>query len=186
VAMCRLGLGHTSTRCSQPVPSPPWPRMLCLSPGKKRGDVSALAPRADSQLVGCRTCAAWCGLTREALSIFVQGEEHHHAHDRAHHQRDAQACIKEALRLYPAIPVFPREAAADDALPTGHPVSKGALQGRPGGQGQDCERARRAHECADPYEQEREVQRETGGRSHCVFVCACVCVRVCVCACVCE
>ncbi|KIY99113.1 hypothetical protein MNEG_8851 [Monoraphidium neglectum] len=35
------------------------------------------------------------------------------------------ACIKEALRLYPAIPVFPREAAVDDALPTGHPVSKG-------------------------------------------------------------
>jgi cytochrome P450 len=37
-----------------------------------------------------------------------------------------QACIKEVLRLYPAIPVFPREAAADDVLASGHPVSKGA------------------------------------------------------------
>eukprot|EP00878_Enallax_costatus_P019160 GHUV01020204.1.p1 GENE.GHUV01020204.1~~GHUV01020204.1.p1 ORF type:complete len:498 (+),score=145.15 GHUV01020204.1:378-1871(+) len=36
-----------------------------------------------------------------------------------------QACIKETLRLYPAIPVFPREAAADDVLPTGHPVNQG-------------------------------------------------------------
>lgn len=36
-----------------------------------------------------------------------------------------QACIKEVLRLYPAIPVFPREAAADDVLASGHPVSKG-------------------------------------------------------------
>ncbi|WIA42697.1 hypothetical protein OEZ86_008649 [Tetradesmus obliquus] len=36
-----------------------------------------------------------------------------------------QACIKEVMRLYPAIPVFPREAAADDVLPSGHPVSKG-------------------------------------------------------------
>jgi hypothetical protein len=38
--------------------------------------------------------------------------------------------VKEVLRLYPAIPVFPREAAADDVLPTGHPVSAGeAAQG---------------------------------------------------------
>jgi hypothetical protein len=29
------------------------------------------------------------------------------------------------MRLYPAIPVFPREAAADDVLPSQHPVSKG-------------------------------------------------------------
>eukprot|EP00775_Hariotina_reticulata_P002129 gene2129-2448_t len=36
-----------------------------------------------------------------------------------------QACVKEVLRLYPAIPVFPREAAADDTLPSGHPISKG-------------------------------------------------------------
>ncbi|KAF6262648.1 cytochrome P450 [Scenedesmus sp. NREL 46B-D3] len=36
-----------------------------------------------------------------------------------------QACIKEVMRLYPAIPVFPREAAADDVLPSQHPVSKG-------------------------------------------------------------
>jgi hypothetical protein len=36
-----------------------------------------------------------------------------------------QACIKEVMRLYPAIPVFPREAAADDLLPSQHPVSKG-------------------------------------------------------------
>jgi hypothetical protein len=33
--------------------------------------------------------------------------------------------VKEVLRLYPAIPVFPREAAADDVLPSGHPVSAG-------------------------------------------------------------
>jgi cytochrome P450 len=38
-----------------------------------------------------------------------------------------QACIKEVMRLYPAIPVFPREAAADDVLPSQHPVSKGEL-----------------------------------------------------------
>jgi cytochrome P450 len=41
-----------------------------------------------------------------------------------------QACIKEVLRLYPAIPVFPREAAADDVLASGHPVSKGGRAGR--------------------------------------------------------
>lgn len=40
-----------------------------------------------------------------------------------------QACIKEVLRLYPAIPVFPREAAADDVLASGHPVSKGGSPG---------------------------------------------------------
>lgn len=39
--------------------------------------------------------------------------------------------MKEVLRLYPAIPVFPREAAADDVLPSGHPVSAG----EPGGGG---------------------------------------------------
>jgi cytochrome P450 len=38
-----------------------------------------------------------------------------------------QACIKEVMRLYPAIPVFPREAAADDVLPSQHPVSKGEI-----------------------------------------------------------
>jgi cytochrome P450 len=42
-----------------------------------------------------------------------------------------QACVKETLRLYPAIPVFPREAAEDDVLPSGHPVSKGACAGVP-------------------------------------------------------
>ncbi len=42
-----------------------------------------------------------------------------------------QACAKEVMRLYPAIPVFPREAMADDVLPTGHAVSAGA--GRAGG-----------------------------------------------------
>lgn len=43
-----------------------------------------------------------------------------------------QACIKEVLRLYPAIPVFPREAAADDVLASGHPVNKGVqLSDRP-------------------------------------------------------
>jgi hypothetical protein len=36
-----------------------------------------------------------------------------------------QACIKEVMRLYPAIPVFPREAAADDVLPSQQPVNKG-------------------------------------------------------------
>lgn len=36
-----------------------------------------------------------------------------------------QACAKEVMRLYPAIPVFPREAMADDVLPTGHAVSAG-------------------------------------------------------------
>jgi hypothetical protein len=35
------------------------------------------------------------------------------------------------LRLYPAIPVFPREAAADDVLASGHPVSKGVLFQQP-------------------------------------------------------
>ncbi len=29
------------------------------------------------------------------------------------------------MRLYPAIPVFPREAARDDVLPSGHPVAAG-------------------------------------------------------------
>ena len=36
-----------------------------------------------------------------------------------------QACVKEVLRLYPAIPVFPREAKEADVLPTGHPVNPG-------------------------------------------------------------
>ncbi|PNW87838.1 hypothetical protein CHLRE_01g003850v5 [Chlamydomonas reinhardtii] len=36
-----------------------------------------------------------------------------------------QACAKEVMRLYPAIPVFPREAARPDVLPTGHGVAAG-------------------------------------------------------------
>jgi cytochrome P450 len=35
--------------------------------------------------------------------------------------------VKEVLRLYPAIPMFPREASMDDILPTGHRVDAGAL-----------------------------------------------------------
>jgi cytochrome P450 len=38
-----------------------------------------------------------------------------------------QACVKEVLRLYPAIPVFPRETKEADVLPTGHPVNPGEL-----------------------------------------------------------
>jgi cytochrome P450 len=34
--------------------------------------------------------------------------------------------VKEVLRLYPAIPMFPREASMDDILPTGHRVDAGA------------------------------------------------------------
>ena len=33
--------------------------------------------------------------------------------------------VKEVLRLYPAIPMFPREASTDDILPTGHRVDAG-------------------------------------------------------------
>ena len=36
--------------------------------------------------------------------------------------------VKEVLRLYPAIPIFPREAAAADRLPSGHRVDAGAHQ----------------------------------------------------------
>ncbi|KAG2435417.1 hypothetical protein HYH02_011918 [Chlamydomonas schloesseri] len=36
-----------------------------------------------------------------------------------------QACAKEVMRLYPAIPVFPREAAVADVLPSGHGVAAG-------------------------------------------------------------
>lgn len=35
------------------------------------------------------------------------------------------AVVKEALRLYPAIPVFPRCAAAADVLPSGHRILEG-------------------------------------------------------------
>lgn len=35
--------------------------------------------------------------------------------------------IKEVLRLYPAIPMFPREATTDDILPTGHRVDAGTV-----------------------------------------------------------
>lgn len=34
--------------------------------------------------------------------------------------------VREVLRLYPAIPIFPREAAARDRLPSGHRVDAGA------------------------------------------------------------
>ena len=33
--------------------------------------------------------------------------------------------VKEVLRLYPAIPIFPREAASADRLPSGHRVDAG-------------------------------------------------------------
>lgn len=41
------------------------------------------------------------------------------------------ACVKEALRLYPAIPVFPREARTADVLPSGHVVKAGASTALP-------------------------------------------------------
>lgn len=34
-------------------------------------------------------------------------------------------CVKEVLRMYPPIPIFPREAADSDVLPSGHRVKKG-------------------------------------------------------------
>jgi cytochrome P450 len=33
--------------------------------------------------------------------------------------------VKEVLRLYPAIPVFPRQAAQADVLPSGHAIRQG-------------------------------------------------------------
>lgn len=33
--------------------------------------------------------------------------------------------IKEVLRLYPSIPLFPREVERDDVLPTGHKIPAG-------------------------------------------------------------
>ncbi|GLI63266.1 hypothetical protein VaNZ11_006170 [Volvox africanus] len=36
-----------------------------------------------------------------------------------------QACAKEVMRLYPAIPVFPREALQGDVLPSGHVINPG-------------------------------------------------------------
>lgn len=36
-----------------------------------------------------------------------------------------EAVIKEVLRLYPAIPIFPRQAAEADTLPSGHRILKG-------------------------------------------------------------
>jgi cytochrome P450 len=35
-----------------------------------------------------------------------------------------QQVIKEVLRLYPPIPIFPRVAAGEDVLPSGHQVVK--------------------------------------------------------------
>jgi cytochrome P450 len=37
-----------------------------------------------------------------------------------------EAVVKEVLRLYPAIPVFPRQAAQADVLPSGHAIRQGA------------------------------------------------------------
>ena len=34
-------------------------------------------------------------------------------------------CVKETLRMYPPIPIFPREASESDLLPSGHRVNKG-------------------------------------------------------------
>jgi cytochrome P450 len=36
-----------------------------------------------------------------------------------------QQVVKEVLRLYPAIPLFPREVEKDDVLPTGHKIPAG-------------------------------------------------------------
>ena len=41
------------------------------------------------------------------------------------------AVVKEVLRLYPAIPIFPRQAAAADRLPSGHRILQGLRQGVP-------------------------------------------------------
>ncbi|GLC47259.1 hypothetical protein PLESTB_001835900 [Pleodorina starrii] len=41
------------------------------------------------------------------------------------HMPYLQCCVKEVMRLYPAIPVFPREALRDDELPSGHVINAG-------------------------------------------------------------
>lgn len=51
------------------------------------------------------------------------------------------AVVKEVLRLYPAIPVFPRQAEAADTLPSGHAINAGgwAQGGAARGRGKRCE-----------------------------------------------
>lgn len=34
-------------------------------------------------------------------------------------------CVKETLRMYPPIPIFPREASDSDCLPSGYGINKG-------------------------------------------------------------
>lgn len=38
--------------------------------------------------------------------------------------------VKEVLRLYPSIPLFPREVEKDDVLPTGHKIPAGDVSRR--------------------------------------------------------
>ena len=104
--------------CCEPAPrsSSAWPQVLRyhISNATSMSCAGRAANKETHPRKKSVSLCSWC----------LAGGRPPQASDLEALQYTAQA-VKEVLRLYPAIPIFPREAASADRLPSGHRVDAG-------------------------------------------------------------